>query len=740
MSQPLDENRIFALSPPFIQGKVDLQTPENYHGGISLDTVKDDMRVFVDPWISMALEDECQMSYDGVIVGTIPVDENNLNKRLEFKIPRAQVTNGAALVFYTVKRLGQEPVSSEPVLRMWVQLTRPGGLDRDPEDGHSGLLYTLSPDPSQGVDAEMARREIRMLIVPYENIAVFDTIRCGWGDQVVTYYPVTREQIEDPVNNPIIVTFTEKVIRDQGNGRNIEVRYQVFDRVNNFPVPEAPWSKVTYVNVDLSISRLPAPTIWVNNQNVTTIDLKVLGTSDADARVYFTPPDFQIEDEVELRCTGQTPEGVPVTIGPLVHTVGAVPGHFDFKLANASIRAMVNGSATTNYKLIRANVPARPSNDVVVPVTGEVSQLKPPMVVEAPDYKLDPNRHQNGFTVVFDTAAFDANHEVKLEIAGTPGAGSVPPQQKPVAGQLKVQFEIDFSVTGANLQRSVELIYSLIVNGQPTPVQSVTLVIGELLQSSMPMPNLEGFDGEVLDVGLIKDGTKVLCGAWPFQRAGCPIWLEYVETFAGGGERVKQQFVGAAHDQEVGLSYVAEVEWLRGCKADSRLVVVLKVGLYLAAVESEAIACQMRSYRVMAGLDDLTTFDNYDWNHWSLNIVLHQSKITLVSDEYVLESLPSEAVTYRLIYITKSFQEIETDSRLELSFDYIAPVTLHVIVEHNFSQQFEQASPTSSWQTKILQFSVAKSSTPRSLMLCLRMTSYDATGPTYLKNIRVRKI
>ncbi|WP_323170858.1 hypothetical protein, partial [Pseudomonas atacamensis] len=170
---------------------------------------------------------------------------------------------------------------------------------------------------------------------------------------------------------------------------------------------------------------------------------------------------------------------------------------FDFKLANASIRAMVNGSATTNYKLLRANVPARPSNDVVVPITGEVSQLKPPTVVEAPDYKLDPNRHQNGFTVVFDTAAFDANHEVKLEIAGTPGAGSVPPQQKPVAGQSKVQFEIDFSVTGANLQRSVELIYSLIVNGQPTPAQSVTLVIGELLQSSMPMPKLEGFDGEV---------------------------------------------------------------------------------------------------------------------------------------------------------------------------------------------------------------------------------------------------
>jgi len=740
MSQPLDENRILALSPPFIQGKVDLQTPENYHGGISLDTVKDDLRVFVDPWIGMALKDECQMSYDGVNVGTIPVDEDNLNKRLEFKIPRAQVTNGAALVFYTVKRLGQEPVSSEPVLRMWVQLTRPGGLDRDNEEGHSGLLYTLSPDPSQGVDAEIARREIRMIIVPYENIAVFDTIRCGWGDQVVTYYPVTREQIEDPVNHPIVVTFTEKVIRDQGNGRNIEVRYQVFDRVNNFPVPEAPWSKVTYVNVDLSISRLPAATIWVNNQNVTTIDLKVLGTSDAAARVYFTGTDYQAGDKVVLTWAGTTSGGQPVIVGPLEKTVDSVPGHHDFPIPNDKITAIVNGSAKVGYQLLRAGAPARPSNDIVVAVTGEASQLKPPMVVQAPDYRLNPNLHQSGFTVVFDTSTFGANHEVQLEIAGRPGAGSLPPQHKPVAGQSKVQFDIDSSITGANLQRSVELKYNLIVNGQPTPVQSVTLAIGELLQSSMPMPKLEGFDGEVLDVGLIKDGTKVLCEAWPFQRAGLPIWLRYVETFASGGERVKEQFVGAAHDKEAGLDYLAEVEWLRGCKADSKLAVVLKVGLHSGAVEGEAVACRVRNYGVKAGLDDLTTFDGYDWNHWSLSSAAHQSKITLVSGDYFLESLPVPTVNYRKIYITKSFQGIETETELELSFDYIVPVTLSVTIEQNLSQQYEQIPPASSWQTKIFRFSVASSSTPRSLTLCLQMTSFNATGPTYLKNIRIKRI
>ena len=738
MSQPLDENRILALSPPFIQGKVDLQTPENYHGGISLETVNDYLHIFVDPWLNMALKDECQMSFDGVIVGTIPVDERNLNKRLEFKIPRAQVTNGAALVFYTVKRLVQEPVSSEPVLRMWVQLTRPGGLDRDSEEGHSGLLYTLSPDPSQGVDAEMARREIRMIIVPYENIAVFDTIRCGWGDQVVTYYPVTREQIEDPVNNPIIVTFTEKVIRDQGNGRNIEVRYQVFDRVNNFPVPEAPWSKVTYVNVDLSISRLPAPTIWVNNQNVTTIDLKVLGTSDAAARVYFTAPDYQPGDKVVLTWAGTTSAGAPVIVGPLEKTIDSVPGHHDFPIPNGKIAAIANGSAKIDYQLLSANVPARPSNNVVVTVTGEVSQLKPPTVVEAPDYKLDPNRHQNGFTVVFDTAAFGANHEVNLEIAGRPGAGSVPPQQKPVAGQSKVQFDIDFSVTGANLQRSVELIYSLIVNGQPTPVQSVTLMIGELLQSSMPMPKLEGFDDEVLDVGLIKDDTKVLCGAWPFQCAGCPIWLEYVETFAGGGERVKRQFVGAVHDQEVGLSYLADVEWLRGCKADSTLAVVFKVGLYEGAVESDAVACRVRSYEVKAGLDDLTTFDNYDWNHWALATSEHISKISLSSEQYFLETITSGGHA-NTVNIVKCFQDIETDTQLEFSFDYRCAVPINFSFYQNAVLEYHGAAPKSDfWRKEVIRFRSAKFSTPKTLMLVFQAD--NRTHNFFVKNIRLKNI
>jgi hypothetical protein len=302
-----------------------------------------------------------------------------------------------------------------------------------------------------------------------------------------------------------------------------------------------------------------------------------------------------------------------------------------------------------------------------------------------------------------------------------------------------VQFDIDFSVTGANLQRSVELIYSLIVNGQPTPVQSVSLVIGELLQSSMPMPKLEGFDGEVLDVGLIKDDTKVLCGVWPFQCAGCPIWLEYVETFAGGGKRVKQQFVGAAHDQEVGLSYLAEVEWLRGCKADSRLAVVLKVGLYEEAVESETVACRVRSYGVKAGLDDLTTFENYDWNHWAISSNREAVKISLSGNEYFVESVPHhQNPTHHSTFMSKCYQKIDTGAALQFSFDYRTRDPKIVIFTHNGQKMLgEELAASVSWRSITVRFNVAEPLTPNILLLSLSLYGYGQV--IHLKNLRLKK-
>jgi len=661
------------LFPPHIPSATKLETPEIYHGGISLESIADgNLVVLVDAWLNLALDDKCELYWDN---DDTPVKTQIINdttvQRLRFEVPVGFITNDSAKVFYTVTRFPQEPVKSEELL-MWVKLNRPGGEDTDSEPGHSGLKYSLVPDPSKGVGAEMAKGGIRMLIEHYQNIATYDRIVGKWRDEEVSFYPVTREQIDGPDNNPIFVTFTEEVIKRQGNGRDIPVTFRVVDRVGNLSDPQDPWAKFTYVSVDLT-DRLPAPLIRVNNQTVAIIDLAQLGSSNVIVRVYFTSPVFQQDDEVRLTWTGTPPQGQPIVVGPLKKSVGSVPDHFDFEIPNASVQALGGGSAKAKYEVYRAGLLAGTSNDASVTVTGEIKQLEPPTVVEAPAYLLDPNLHQNGFTVVFNNLRLNANDELELEVVGRPGDGSVPPEKKVVAaGQTKVEFKVHFSITGANLQRTVVLKYRVISAGQETPVQSVELKIGELLQLSMPMPKFERFDGEVLDIGLIKDDTKVLCGAWPFQRAGLKIWLKYLETFAEGGERVKEQFIGHEHDQGVGLSYLTEVEWLRGCKADSRLTVILNVALFSASEWSDATACQTRHYSIKAGLDECTDFTEGNRDGWlDMDGSSFPSKVVLEAGQHFLESIKSNSSGSEGIIIKKLFPSMKSGRAYTLSFDYM---------------------------------------------------------------------
>lgn len=384
------------LFPPHIPSATKLETPEIYHGGISLESiVNGNLVVLVDAWLNLALDDKCELYWDN---DDTPVKTEIINddtvQRLRFEVPVGFITNDSAKVFYIVTRFPQEPVKSKELL-MWVKLNRPGGEDTDSDPGHSGLKYSLVPDPSKGVDAEMAKGGIRMLIEHYQNIATYDRVVGKWRDEEISFYPVTREQINDPENNPIFVTFTEEVIKRQGNGRDIPVTFRVVDRVGNLTDPQDPWAKFTYVSVDLT-DRLAAPLIRFNNQTVTTIDLAQLGSSDLTVRVYFTSPHFQQNDEIRMTWTGTPQQGQPIVIGPLNTMVDEVPGHFDFTIPNASVKPLGDGSAKAKYQLFRGAQPTGVSNDAHLNVIGEASQLEPPTVSEAPDYELDPNVHQTG--------------------------------------------------------------------------------------------------------------------------------------------------------------------------------------------------------------------------------------------------------------------------------------------------------------------------------------------------------
>ncbi|MBJ7373155.1 MAG: hypothetical protein JHD19_17050 [Pseudomonas sp.] len=169
------------------------------------------------------------------------------------------------------------------------------------------------------------------------------------------------------------------------------------------------------------------------------------------------------------------------------------------------------------------------------------------------------------------------------------------------------------------------------------------------------------------------------------------------------------------------------------------MAVVLKVGLYAEAVEGEAGACRVRSYGVKAGLDDLTTFDNYDWNHWA-SMVSDWSKIVLVGDEYFVETIPSlGSPANHGVAINKSYQKIDAGAALEFSFDYRAWDTKVVsLLQNGQSLLGEELAVSELWQSRTVRFNVAKSLTMGSLHLSFVLSGYGKLA--HLKNLRLRAI
>ncbi|VEF11671.1 Uncharacterised protein [Pseudomonas fluorescens] len=968
MNTPLDNNEIFALRPPIITGSTVLRTPEHYHGGIPIRAVEGDVQVRVDPWVNMDIGDRFDMyvnNPDHAVWGE-EIGQEQVNQPLIFRIARGHFVEGAAEIYYRVTRTSQATETSKPILIMLVKLQRPGGFDDNTEEGHSGLTFTLLPDLSNGVTPEIADRGVQMQIAPYENIATHDSIIARWGSQEVTYYPVTQQQIDDPVNHPILIEFTKEVIAQHGDGPDVAVTFQVIDRVGNYPDERAPWAKIQRVLVDVAGNRLRAPVIVVNGRPVTAIDLEQLGESDVTVLVYTQPADFNEGDRIRLTWTGMPSQGQPIVVEPPEQCVESVHFHYEFMIPNASVKALAKGSASVSYVRVRDEAADRPSLKASVSVRGDISRLAaptideasggtlnpdepwatcripwsagfkrsdqvtvvweavrpggsteyysdsrsigshpentpisrsvsnaviqrfnglrvtvyysvanddlmlqnvrdslplyvqvgitlpqfvapqvdeaqdgtldpervppagatltvphrdtlakdrvtyhwrgsasggstsdfvdltshsagqpvkftvaknyvtanlngkvvvtytikregqllgtsaelalnvgkahaevpPPTVVEAPDYVLDPNQYQQGFTVKFDTSKLQPEDEIELTVLGRAGDGSTMPERKRVNGQTQLDFPIVAAITGANLRNNVRLNYKTIRGGQQSPVMTQLLNIGDLLQQNMPRPGIEGFDGAELQIGSIKDDSKVRCDQWPFQPPKSPIWLSYVETRADGSSRTKDQFVAATHDQGAGLSYTAEVAWLRECKADSKVAIVLKVGLFGEATVGDAVECQVRVYSVKAGLDDLTTFTDFDWNGWTLPYE-YKSQITRLAGEYFVESV-RHSNGYQTVWMQKAFT-VDIGKQYAFSFDYQSPVAVPLSILQNGNDVYNGWIPESdTWQAKTVSFYAGTTPTASPMILVFYLGG--PTSVVKMDNLRLRKI
>jgi hypothetical protein len=544
--QTAQDETPLANRPPTIVARTEMTHPENYDGGISIAALAHGLRVAINPWLNIAYDDLVEMFWGNNAhpVWKKVIDRaEELTEGVRFNIPSGFIIDGEATpVFYRVTKLHQTPEDSTPLSTYLVKLTRPGGVDDDGEgNGNPGLKYSFTPDISGGVTSNIANRGVQMHIVPYQNITRFDRIVARWGDQEVVHYPVTQEQITDPNNHPIVLSFTKAVIEKAGNGERLPVSYQVIDRCGNYPDERDPWAKLTQVFVDLDDHRLDAPVALVAGQPVELIELDALGEADVTVRVHVLSPDFAAGDTVRLTWTGTPAEGDPVIVGPLDKRVDGLPASLDFTIPNVMVKAIAKGWATVGYLRIRAGVADLPSKTASLNVKGEIPQLVAPSVKEANGTQLDPMKVQQKLVVMLPLGTLLPTDKVSvswLAADGSPAAGSHTTLTRPVS-ESGIEIEIPVSVIAYNLGKPVTVIYS-VTRGSAAPKDSLPLLLNVLpiAASEFKRPTIlvadNNGEGPVLDVTDLTDGAAVRIGVWPHIAVGQYVWLTLKGKNANG--------------------------------------------------------------------------------------------------------------------------------------------------------------------------------------------------------------
>jgi len=193
------------------------------------------------------------------------------------------------------------------------------------------------------------------------------------------------------VNYPLIITVDKARIEFAGDSAGVAVAYQVVDEVGNYPDERSPWSAITYLLVDLGGNRLDAPLVLEADPVTNVIDLETLGDADVTVLVNTTGGQFKVNDKIVMTWVGTPAEGSPVIEGPIERPVVRVGVAVMFSIPNAKVKAIAKGRASVSYVLKSEGVADRPSKNTSVSVEGEISQLRPPSVDEAPGGILNPD-------------------------------------------------------------------------------------------------------------------------------------------------------------------------------------------------------------------------------------------------------------------------------------------------------------------------------------------------------------
>ncbi|MGS7253979.1 RCC1 domain-containing protein [Pseudomonas anuradhapurensis] len=490
------------------------------------------LQLYVPAWPQMGEGDRVRILLDSDEVSNLTIPKELVDQRQTLFVPPTHLQNGAAELSYRVKRLGQVEEPSAPT-SIYVKLERPGGQDQDGSNpGHSELRFTLPEDVlKDGVDQERAKQGVEVTILPYPFMAEYDKIRLSWGGQFVSR-TVTREQADNPEENPVVIAVEEAVILAAGDsdGKGLAIAFEVYDLVDN---KSEDWSAEQRVVVDTGNARLAAGIVKEARNNV--LDLEVLGDADATLQVVASGEPFAVGDSIVASLFGETEDGRPMDITYPPKPIESVPVVLEIGIANADVRQLAKTQAKFSYELVKSEASRQAlgvaayeqqraegnyqSRGQFVTIQGEAVRLAAPEALDAQQGTLDPALPIADIDVPWDDSMQTADVITLVWEGERPDLEPYFPAIRPhdiSNGEVERKEPIPFSVDGKHLKAieggKLVLLYVLEREGQ-SPRRSertITFNVGEP-RAELPAPSVS-YAEQQADGSWVLDPEKVPVG------------------------------------------------------------------------------------------------------------------------------------------------------------------------------------------------------------------------------------
>ncbi|WP_460095256.1 Ig-like domain-containing protein [Pseudomonas sp. S2_B03] len=370
------------ISPIYFAGMTHPVDDADY--GINLGTFEEyEAGIFslIDPYPGMGYDDEILIFWNKKVIHELKVKAEEVNKRVFFFLPTAEIAPGYSECYYQVTRQG-EPLPDDPsvALKLLVKLNAPAGEDEEqhlPWHSHLDLVKLPLDVIQNGVSKEWADTGVPMTIDQYRDITVRDVIWVRWGSILLAPHVVTQAEA-DGIQD-IVITALPADILSAGDSSSLPIRYEVHDEVWNWCEK---WSKETKVPVDAGAAHLDPAFFEDADNGELHLDRLDHQATNLLIRLEINK-EFATGDTIVINVAGVGITGTASRTLKDEITVGNLPYILEFPIPFAFASLFASGTLDGSYTLHKKDGSAvLHSKRTFVKVIGDPSLLPAPIIEE----------------------------------------------------------------------------------------------------------------------------------------------------------------------------------------------------------------------------------------------------------------------------------------------------------------------------------------------------------------------